>query len=270
MNTFSRRNISVFACLLFLAAIVAAPGAQAASVPTTGAQAPSVNAKALDASEILARVDANQVYSTIYYEGKMEIVSGSRSKVKTMKAWSAGSGKAFIEFTNPEDRGVRMLKLEKNLWMYFPTERDTVKISGALLRQGMMGSDFSYEDAMEPDDLMTLYSAELTGKEAVEGRECFVLELKAKGKDVAYAKRKIWIDAERFIVARAELYAKSGMLLKVSRTLGYTKIGGRYFPSIVEFSDALKKNSKTVMSMTSLVLDAPVDEARFSLQALTK
>ena len=263
MNTFSRRNISFFVCLSFLATLVAAPGAQTASVPTTGAQA-------LDASEILARVDANQVYSTIYYEGRMEILSGSRSKVKTMRAWSTGSGKAFIEFTNPEDRGVRMLKLEKNLWMYFPSERDTVKISGALLRQGMMGSDFSYEDAMEPDDLLSLYSAELTGKERVEERECFVLELKAKGKDVAYAKRKIWIDAERFIVARAELYAKSGMLLKVSRTLGYTKIGGRYFPSIVEFSDALKKNSRTVMSMTSLVLDAPVDEGRFSLQALTK
>jgi len=223
-----------------------------------------------DASEILARVDANQLYASIYYEGKMEIISGSRTKTKTMKAWSSGSGKAFIEFTNPEDRGVRMLKLDKNLWMYFPSERDTVKISGALLRQGMMGSDFSYEDAMEPDDLKNLYTASVAGKEAVEGRDCYVLELVAKGKDVAYATRKLWIDAERFIVARSELYARSGMLLKVSRTLGYTTIGSRHFPSIVEFSDALKKNSRTVMSMTSLVLDAPIDEARFSLQALTK
>jgi len=263
MKMLTYRIISVFAFLLFCTAIVAAPGAQARSdVPSSDTS--------LDASSILARVDANQVYSTIYYEGKMEIVSGSRSKIKTMKAWSAGNGRAFIEFTNSEDRGVRMLKLDKNLWMYFPSERDTVKISGALLRQGMMGSDFSYEDAMEPDDLKALYSAELAGKEAIEGRECFVLELLARGKDVAYAKRKIWIDTERFIVARAELYAKSGLLLKVSRTLGYAKIGARYFPSIVEFSDALKKNSRTVMSMTSLVLDAPVDDARFSLQALTK
>lgn len=254
MKTLSRRNFKIFVCMaIFCAAMVAAPGAQA-----------------LDASAILARVDANQVYSTIYYEGKMEIVSGSKSKVKTMKAWSAGSGKAFIEFTNPEDKGVRMLKLDKNLWMYFPSERDTVKISGALLRQGMMGSDFSYEDAMEPDDLKNLYAADLAGKETVEGRECYVLQLVAKGKDVAYAKRKLWIDAERFIVARSELYAKSGMLLKISRTLDYTKIGARYFPSVVEFSDALKKNSRTVMTMTSLVLDAPVDEGRFSLQALTK
>ena len=238
----------------------------AALAEAQGAQ----GAQGLDASAILAKVDANQVYSTIYYEGKMEITSGSKIKVKTMRAWSAGSGKAFIEFTNPEDRGVRMLKLDKNLWMYFPSERDTVKISGALLRQGMMGSDFSYEDAMEPDDLKNLYSAELKGKEILDGRECFVLQLLAKSKEVAYAKRKLWIDAERFIVAKSELYAKSGMLLKISRTLDYAKVGSRYFPSVVEFSDALKKNSKTVMSMTSLELDAPVDEGRFSLQALTK
>jgi len=230
----------------------------------------ALGAQGLDASGILARVDANQVYNSIYYEGEMEIMSGSRTKTKTMKAWSSGSGKAFIEFSNPEDRGVRMLKLDKNLWMYFPSERDTVKISGALLRQGMMGSDFSYEDAMEPNDLKNLYTASVAGREAVEGRDCYVLELVAKSKDVAYAKRKIWIDAERFIVARSELYARSGMLLKISRTLGYTQIGARYFPSVVEFSDALKKNSRTVMSMTSLKLDAPIDESRFSLQALTK
>ena len=60
------------------------------------------------------------------------------------------------------------------------------------------------------------------------------------------------------------------MLLKVSRTLAVQKIGARYFPSSVEFSDALKKNSRTVVTMTSLVLDAPIDEAKFSLQALTK
>jgi len=258
MKSLSHTIVSLFATFLFCASAAATAGAQA------------MGAKTLGASEILTRVDANQLYSTIYYEGKMEIVSGARTKVKTMRAWAAGSKKAFIEFTNPEDRGVRMLKLDKNLWMYFPSERDTVKISGALLRQGMMGSDFSYEDAMEPDDLKALYDAEVVGNEAIDGRECFVLSLVAKGRDVAYAKRKIWIDAERFIVARSELYARSGMLLKVSRTLDYAKLGSRYFPSVVEFSDALKKESRTVMSMTSLKLDAPVDEARFSLQALTK
>lgn len=235
-----------------------------------GALAAGAGAQELDAAAVLAKVDSNQAYATIRYEGAMEIRSGSRSKTKSMLAWAQGSEKALIEFTNPEDRGVRMLKLGKNLWMYFPSERDTVKISGALLRQGLMGSDFSYEDMMESENLKNLYAAKLIGREAAEGRDCYVLQLAAKGGDVSYAARKLWVDAERFVVVRAELYAKSGMLLKVSRTLAVQKIGARYFPSSVEFSDALKKNSRTVVTMTSLVLDAPIDEAKFSLQALTK
>jgi outer membrane lipoprotein-sorting protein len=234
------------------------------------AQAASLPAPAPDALTILDRVDANQVYATIYYEGKMEIFSGGKSKVKTMIAWASGSEKSLIEFTNPEDRGVRMLKLEKNLWMYFPREKDTVKISGSLLRQGMMGSDFSYEDAMESDELRSLYSASVLRMEEVEGRNCYVLELAARTRDVAYSKRMVWVDAERWIVMRAELYARSGMLLKVHRTLDVAKMGSRYFPSVTELSDAIKKNSRTVMSMTSLVLDKPIDEAKFSLQALTR
>jgi outer membrane lipoprotein-sorting protein len=235
-----------------------------------GALAAGVGAQEMDAAAILARVDSNQAYATIRYEGTMEIRSGSRTKTKAMLAWAEGSEKALIEFTNPEDRGVRMLKLGKNLWMYFPSERDTVKISGALLRQGLMGSDFSYEDMMESESLKRLYTASLVGKEAVEGRDCYVLQLASKAGDVSYATRKLWVDTERFVVAKAELYAKSGMLLKVSRTLAVQKIGSRYFPSSVEFSDALKKNSRTVVTMTSLTLDAPIDAAAFSLQALTK
>lgn len=246
-------------CLIFLALLFS--GLAPLCAQSSGEEA---------AVAILRKVDANQSYSSIQYEGKMEIISGSKSKTKTMLAWSVGSEKAFIEFTNPEDRGVRMLKLGKNLWMYFPKEKDTVKISGALLRQGLMGSDFSYEDAMESDDLLESYAASIVAEETIEGHKSYVLELVARSRDPSYAKRKLWVDADRYIVLKSELFAKSGLLLKVSRTLEVKKLGDRYFPSMVELLDALKKNSRTVMTMTSLVLDAKVDDSRFSLQALTR
>lgn len=229
-----------------------------------------IAAQGLDAFEILKRTEKNQVYSSIIYEGKMEIFSGSKIKVKTMKSWSAGRDRAFIEFTNPQDKGVRMLKLGDTLLMYFPKERDTVKISGALLSQGMMGSDLSYEDAMQPDSLLEAYEAVLDGKETVDGRLAYVITLKARKTDAAYAKRVLWIDTERYITLKSEFYAKSGMLLKTSRTLGYETVEGRIFPSVVEIGDAIKKNSRTVFTMTSLKIDVAIDPRRFSLQELSK
>jgi outer membrane lipoprotein-sorting protein len=223
-----------------------------------------------DPLKILANVEVNQSYSTMSYEGKMEIFSGERQMTKTMKAWVSGSDKAAMEFTNPEDRGVRFLKLGNNLWMYFPKQRDTVKISGSLLRQGLMGSDVSYEDAMEPDSLSKQYAASYIRDEVVDSHACHVLELKTDDTKLTYAKRFLWIDIDKNIVWKAELYSRGGVLLKTTRTLAVTDLGKRHFPSIVEVSDNLKKNSRTVFSMSSLALNANIDASVFSLQALTR
>ncbi|MDX9899568.1 MAG: outer membrane lipoprotein-sorting protein, partial [Spirochaetia bacterium] len=161
-----------------------------------GAQAP---ADAPSASELLAKIDGNQAFSSIEYSARMEIRIGKQLRVKSMKAWALNDKKAFLEFTNPEDYGTRMLKLEKELWMYFPKEQDTVRISGHLLKEGLMGSDLSYEDALESDELSTMYQASVSGEAQVDGRRAFVVELKAKTPQAKYDRRILWVDAERFV-----------------------------------------------------------------------
>src|SRR5690625_5574229 len=100
------------------------------------------------------------------------------------------------------------------MWLYSPSTDRTIMISGHMLRQSVMGSDLSYEDMMEDRKLTDIYSASLIGEETLEGRECYVLELTAKVEDVAYESQKLWVDAERFVPLKQELYAKSGQLLK--------------------------------------------------------
>ncbi|MBP7096528.1 MAG: outer membrane lipoprotein-sorting protein [Spirochaetia bacterium] len=222
------------------------------------------------AAEILAKVDANEKFSSIEYEGRMELVLAGKTRVKTMKAVALGADKAFIEFTNPEDRGVRYLKLGDELWMYFPKEDDTVKISGHLLREGMMGSDVSYEEALESDSLSEIYDAVVKGREDYEGRPVWVLELAAKKSSATYARQILRVDAERYVTLSAELYAKSGKLLKISRTLEVRLIGTRWYPVKVELSDKLRKDSRTTFELVSIKLDVPVDPKRFSLSELGK
>ena len=223
-----------------------------------------------DAGELMKRVDLNQSFKTVEYIGRMEITIGGELRVKTMSAYAVGKDKAFVEFTNPEDFGVRILKLEKNLWMYFPTEQDTVKLSGHLLKEGMMGSDVSYEDALESDSLFDLYSGKTVGQEVFEGRNCWVVELVSKSPKAPYDRRVLQIDTERYVVLHSELYAKSGKMLKESRTLEVININGRWFPSKVEMINKLRKDTKTVFLMSNLKLDQPVDEKRFTMAALTK
>ncbi len=225
---------------------------------------------AQSAEQILARVDANMSFASIRYEGRMEIMVGGETRYKTMRALGQGSRKAFAEFTNPEDRGVRYLKLDKNLWIYFPKEQDTVKISGHLLKEGMMGSDVSYEDALESADFRAKYTAGLRGEDTVGDRPCWVLELAAKTPAAAYDKWVLWVDKERAVTLKEEMYARSGRLLKTSSTLQVIQVGSRWFPSRTEYVSKLRSNTRTVFSLEKLEIDPVLDPKQFSMAALTK
>jgi outer membrane lipoprotein-sorting protein len=230
----------------------------------------SAAAGAQTAQEILARVDANESYRSIRYHGRMEITIGGETRYKTMDAIAMGSTRAFVEFTNPEDRGTRYLKRDKNLWIYFPKEQDTVKISGHLLKEGMMGSDVSYEDALESSDYEQKYRASRKADGRVGDRTCFVVELSAKVPTAAYDRRLLWIDAERFVQLKEEMYAKSGRMIKTSATLAVDRLGGRWFPTQIEFVSRLRSNTRTVFTMSGVELNVPLTEQMFSLAALTR
>jgi outer membrane lipoprotein-sorting protein len=249
-----------------LAAIIAALLLGSAA----GAQEAAAGGASPDAATILARVDANLSFKSIRYVARMEIMIGGETRVKSMEAVAQGSEKAFIEFTNPEDRGTRYLKLGKDLWMYFPKEGDTVKISGHLLKEGMMGSDLSYEDALESKDFAANYTASVRGKEGLDGRDCWVVELVARKPTAPYDKRVLWIDAERWITLREEMYARSGKLLKTSRTLEVRRIGNRWFPVRSELVSALRKDTRTVFYTDKVEIDPILDPRQFTMAALTK
>jgi outer membrane lipoprotein-sorting protein len=232
--------------------------------------AASAAAAGLSGEEILKRMDANTAFRTIQYDGTLAIYSGDTVRTKEMKATALGTTKALAEFTNPEDKGTKFLKIGKNLWIYFPSEQDTVKISGHMLREGIMGSDVSYQDALESDDLFKKYAVTVSGEDTVDGRPCYVLTLSATARDVQYETRKMWVDKERFVALRQEMYAKSGKLLKVSRVLEVRQIGDRWFPVKEEVSDQLKQGSRTQFTMRNIRFDVPLDESMFSLRTLQR
>lgn len=245
--------------LVSIAALVAAAASAAAQgLPALGPQ------------EIMRRVDENNAFGSLAYVGIMEIDLGSRVLKKEFRAVAQGSTRSFVEFVNPEDRGVRYLKVDKDLWMYFPAEQETIKISGHLLKEGMMGSDVSYEDALESGAVAERYDIRLVGRESVDGRPCYVLELDAKVRAVSYERQRLWIDGERFVTLRAEMYARSGRLLKESRTLAVQRFGGRWFVTSMRMEDKLKRGAGTTFAMRELQFDAALPADMFSLQRLSR
>ena len=137
-----------------------------------------------------------------------------------------------------------------------------------MLRQSVMGSDLSYEDMMDDRKLTEVYTAKVTGEDTIDGRKTWVLQLNAKVTDVAYPSQKMWVDKERYVALKQELYAKSGKLLKTIVMKDVQKIENRWFPKKIIYKDMLKDGSGTEFRINSIRFDVDIPEYIFSKAAL--
>ena len=222
----------------------------------------------MTAEEIINKRDDNEYFDTAQMEAEMIIVSGSRKITKTMVALTDKKN-SLVEFTNSQDRGTKFLKREDDLWMFFPDAEEIIKISGHMLNQGMMGSDFSYQDVMEADKLTDLYDFKIIGEEEFDGRPCYVLEgIAREGVKVSYYRRISWVDKERFIGLKEELYAESGRILKETRVNVVQEIEERWVPTNSVMENKLRKDTYTEFTITQIKFNLEIPEETFSLQNL--
>ena len=226
----------------------------------------------LSVQEIITAMDDNLNAKSRVMTSKM-IVHGRRSsRTIESKNWVIGINQAFTEYLSPpREAGTKMLKLEDKLWTYSPQTDRVIQISGHMLRQSVMGSDLSYNDMMEDRPLLELYEAILEGSVIIDGRDHWIMLLKAKVKGLSYPQRRSWIDKEYLLPMKEELYAKSGKLLKTATMDGIKKIQGRWFPSRYLFKDELKRNSKgTEWHIDDIQFDVNIPDKRFSKSNLRK
>ena len=139
-----------------------------------------------------------------------------------------------------------------------------------MLRRSLMGSDVSYEDFMEDPKLSNIYTAKLIGKEKIDDRNCYVLELTAKKENISYHSRKLWVDDQRYLPLKEHLYAKSGKLLKTLVINEVFKVKNRWYPKKMIFKDVLKKGSGTEFIIDSIQFNVKIPRHIFSKAALRK
>ena len=222
--------------------------------------------------DIIVKMDKNLNAKSRVLRSKMVVHGRRSSRIIESKNWVIGTDKSFTEYLSPaREAGTKMLKLDDKLWTYSPQTDRVIQISGHMLRQSVMGSDMSYNDMMEDRPLQEIYKASITGNEKIQGRDYWVITMKARVKGLPYPKRKTWVDKEFFLPLREELYAKSGKLLKTSTLSDIKKIQGRWFPGRFLYKDELKRNSRgTEWIIDDIEFDVNIPPSRFSKALLRK
>ena len=220
---------------------------------------------------ILERGDAN-LNSTNRVMTTRMIIHGRRgSRTVVSRSWGEGEQKAFTEYISPpREAGTKMLKLDEHLWTYAPEADRIIQISGHMLRQSVMGSDLSYEDMMNDTRLLESYDAEVVGVETVDGRPCWVVSLKAVRDDLAYHAQRMWVDQERYVPLRQELFGKSGRLLKRTELKGVKQVEDRWYPMRMLFKDVLKSGKGTEFIIDAITFDQQIPAHVFSKASLRR
>ncbi|HTY12497.1 MAG TPA: outer membrane lipoprotein-sorting protein [Bacteroidota bacterium] len=221
--------------------------------------------------ELLKKVDENMFAENKIVVSRMVIRGRRETRTVQSKSWQRGTNESYTEFLAPaREKGTKMLKLKDMLWDYSPSTDRTIMISGSLLRQSVMGSDLSYEDMMEDPHLPNLYSAKVISEDTLSGRDCWVVDLTAKKEDIAYHHRRVWVDKDRYVLLRENLYAESGKLLKTVDVREVMRVQNRWVSKSVLYKDVLKDGEGTEFLIDSIDLDASIPDYLFSKAALKR
>lgn len=207
----------------------------------------------LTADEILKRADR------VRGAGKSVVIEAIISSVKPEKENITGEfeilskyqeKKTLVKFLfPPRDKGKFFLMLGDDFWIYLPNTRKPVRISPL---QRLLGNA-SYSDIARPTYGGDYY-AEFLRMEKSENKECFVLELKAKNKKVAYHRVIYWVQKENFHPIKANFYTFSGKLMKTAFFKGY-----EYKPHLKQSTptrlviiDQIMRDSETIIEYTKI------------------
>lgn len=200
------------------------------------------SAQAIDGNVLLEEVDRRlQPQSYEMYRKLINIEPDGDRKEFVFYTVKKGKDNVVALFLDPpSEKGRSSLRQGENMWLYIPNVGKPIRITSL---QSVVGGVFNNSDLLRLD-----YSTEYNVDNVKQENGQYILELKAKEKNVAYDHLKMWVDEQTRAPITIEAFAASGMLIK---TLHYSKLkdfgNGLKRPAMLETSSPLYKGYKSVM-----------------------
>lgn len=210
---------------------------------------------AMDGNKLLNEVDRNlNPDSYESYKKLINIEPDGSKKEFVLFTIKKGTDKVAALFLSPaSEKGRSTLRLEDNMWLYLPGVGKPIRITSL---QSVVGGVFNNSDILRLD-----YSAEYDVVEVEDAGDEYILHLKAKTRDVAYDRLKMWADKESKLPLKIECLTEANLLIK---TIYFKEVkdfgGGIVRPSVIETDSPLYKGYKSVMIFAGIKMREFKDE----------
>ena len=216
----------------------------------------TVPAYGLDGNQLLKQVDRNLAPES--YEAYRKIINiepDGKKKEFTYFTVKKGADKIAGLFLAPaSEKGRTTLRLGENMWLYIPNVGKPIRITSL---QSVVGGVFNNADILNLD-----YTEEYQVEKIEEAGEQHLLHLKAKTKNVAYDRVKMWVDKNKKLPVKLECLTEAALLIK---TIYFKEVkdfgGGLVRPAVIETDSPLFKNYKSIMIFAKMKKRDFKDEA---------
>ncbi|KAA3632767.1 MAG: outer membrane lipoprotein-sorting protein [Bacteroidetes bacterium] len=224
------------------------------------------------AKEIIKISDEKVRGLNSYAELSMKIIRPDWSREMQMKSWSKGDELALIVITAPaRDRGMGFLKRGNEMWNWQPSIDRTIKLPPSMMLQSWMGSDFTNDDLVKQSSLVVDYTHKLLGKETVEGRECYKIQLiPLEDAPVVWGKVIMWIDVKEYMQLKVEFYDEDDYLVNTMLGKNIKMLGGKLLPAVLEVIPEDEDGNKTVIEYLTLDFKQTKKDDFYSIQNLKR
>lgn len=169
--------------------------------------------------------------------------------VRKYRVLSKGKEDSVVLTIEPaSERGQALLMKGRDLWVFLPRVSQPVRLSLAQRLTGQVANGDLARANFSGD-----YDAEYVRSESLRDEPAHVLDLKANGRGVTYARIQLWVSAQDGRPLRAEFYSVSGRLLKTCSYEDYRKLAGAVRPTRLVMEDALKQGEVSVLSYDDMI-----------------
>ncbi len=222
------------------------------------------------AKSIIEKMEDQMRGESSYFEMTMTTVRPRYTRDVSLKTWTKGEEYSMILITAPaRDKGTSFLKRGNEIWNYMPNIDRMIKMPPSMMSQSWMGSDFSNDDLVRESSNINDYSHSILREEAIDGFECWILELIPHPESsIIYSKVLIWVAKEIYVQLRIENYDEDDFLVSTLNFKEVKEMGGRIIPTLMEMIPADKPNQKTTLKYADAKFNIPIEESFFSVQNL--
>ncbi|MET1076631.1 MAG: outer membrane lipoprotein-sorting protein [Pseudomonas sp.] len=198
-----------------------------------------LSAGAVTAEEVAQRADENlRGYDDVQMNLEMVLISPSgetasrRLRVRSREAGDS-TDQTLMTFDSPRDlAGSGLLSHnqatgEDEQWLYLPAVK-RIKQIGARNKSGpFMGSEFAFEDIVTP--FWQKFHYRSLAEDTLDGLACYTLERIPNDPFSGYARQRVWIDQQQYLIRRIEYFDRKNSLLKTYSATDFKQYAGKHW-----------------------------------------